>query len=99
MWTTIASLRLSAYAQWTPWDKTRIVVNASGGPVRYHRPRQSSRGPYGNPTIYLNIQQTIPWKIILRANAGFFGGYGSLYTRSKTTHPPYGTASACSATS
>lgn len=76
-------LRLSAYAQWTPWDKTRIVVNASGGPVRYHRPSAKLSETVWQSHIYLNIQQTIPWKIILRANAGFFGGYGSLYTRSK----------------
>lgn len=78
---------LSAYLQWSPGSKTQIMLNSSAGWGRCSSPSLDLSLSRWTTWNYLQVSQTLPWKLSLRASVGYNEGYMmSVYQYSRPVH-------------
>ena len=84
------TVALSAFAQWTPGAKTRLMINASA--TYEHNSQEGLTLSRWIPNLYVNATQTLPWRLSLEAMlwygaGGLNGVYG--YQRARFSQNSY----------
>jgi len=73
--------RLSAFAQWMPFNSTAIVFNGSLNYCRLHSDKLSLTKGRFYPRYYVQVTQELPWQLTVSGSVGRFGGEVSdIYT-------------------
>jgi hypothetical protein len=65
---------LSAFVQWMAHEKTNIMLNGSMGYSYYKSEEMGLKNDRLSGSAYLNVTQSLPWKVELSAYGGMWGG-------------------------
>lgn len=71
---------LSAYAQWTPLEKTTFSFNGSASYNKYNNKLQGTRNSGWDGWMMLRYTQKLPWNLRMTVHGSYWLGWNSLYS-------------------
>lgn len=75
------NVNLSLYMQWSPFEKTSIMINFNGGYQHYNYPKEGKTLSRWRLNPYVYVRQKLPWKLTLSGNMYYWtGSTGSIYS-------------------
>ncbi len=74
----------SLFMQWTIGPKTSFMVNANAGYEYQRNPSLGLKSGAWNGFFWGRFQQQLPWKLTVSLDGSYWGGWESLYSKSKT---------------